>query len=222
MCALETQMGFSRVKTLAGWRAVALWALVAAAALGLSFFFDAAVQAWIAQHQVPGWRAAMRLVSRWGDWPSHVALGLIGAAFAYFLGNRQWLAIFAAMVLACALAGTVNRGIKIVAGRARPSVTTDAGWHGPRLSSEYNAFPSGHTAASTAFFAVLLFARRRVGVPLLAIPLLIAFSRIYIAAHHLSDVVAGALVGILAALVLWRAVQSRMSSAPARATATAT
>jgi undecaprenyl-diphosphatase len=54
------------------------------------------------------------------------------------------------------------------------------------------------------FFGVLLFVRRGLGLALLPIPLLIAFSRLYLGAHYLSDVVCGALLGILCA---WIAVQ---------------
>ncbi|MDQ6655372.1 MAG: phosphatase PAP2 family protein [Verrucomicrobiota bacterium] len=211
MCAVETQTGFSRVKGLDGWRASVLWALLAIAALVLAFVFDGDVQRWATLHQAPALRAAMRNVSRWGDWPAHVVAGLVAAAIAWLRGSRTWLAIFIAMVLACAAAGLVNRVIKVAAGRARPAVAVDAGWNGPRLSSKYNAFPSGHTAASTAFFTVLLLARRRIGLPLLAIPLLIAFSRLYIGAHYLSDVVAGAVVGASTAALIWCAVRSRLA-----------
>jgi len=110
--------------------------------------------------------------------------------------------IFAAMILACALAGAVARVIKISTGRARPSVQTEAEWNGPRFNPRYNAFPSGHTAASTAFFATLALASWRIGLGFLVIPILIAVSRMYVAAHHLSDVVCAALIGIVAAYVV--------------------
>jgi undecaprenyl-diphosphatase len=112
--------------------------------------------------------------------------------------------IFAAMILACALAGAVARVIKISTGRARPSVQTEAEWNGPRLSPRYNAFPSGHTAASTAFFATLAFASWRIGLGFLVVPLLIAFSRMYVAAHYLSDVICASLIGLLAAYFIAR------------------
>jgi membrane-associated phospholipid phosphatase len=106
------------------------------------------------------------------------------------------------MIIACALAGVAARVVKISTGRARPSVQTQAEWNGPRLNPRYNSFPSGHTAASTAFFATLAFASWRIGAGFLAIPILIAFSRMYVAAHHLSDVVCAAMIGVMAAYVV--------------------
>ena len=146
----------------------------------------------------------MESVSWFGDWPGHVLLGLLLTGIAYWRGSKRWVRVFAAMVLACALAGIANRIVKISAGRARPHVQTEARWSGPNLRSSYNAFPSGHTAASTAFFTTLAFASWRAGVGLLAIPLLIAFSRMYVGAHHLSDVVAAAWLGGLTAYIVAR------------------
>jgi membrane-associated phospholipid phosphatase len=146
----------------------------------------------------------MRGVSRFGDWPEHVALGLTLLVLAYWRRSKKWMRIFAAMILACALAGAAARVIKISTGRARPSVQTEAEWNGPRFSPRYNAFPSGHTAASTAFFATLALASWRIGLGFLVTPLLIAFSRMYVAAHYLSDVVCASLIGVLAAYFVAR------------------
>jgi membrane-associated phospholipid phosphatase len=49
---------------------------------------------------------------------------------------------------------------------------------------------------------VLLIARRRIGLACLPIPMLIGFSRMYLGAHYLSDVVCAAILGILCALVV--------------------
>jgi membrane-associated phospholipid phosphatase len=179
-----------------------------------SFLFDSAVQEWMSGHRTPGLLGFMRSVSHWGDWPAHLVLGAIGLVVAWLRGNRQWIAIFAAMMLACAVAGSVNRVIKIAAGRARPSVTADPGWHGPRLSSKYNAFPSGHTASSTAFFAALYIARRRVGIFFLPIPLLIGTARLYVGAHHFSDVICAAFLGVICAVLFTRYVIRRFGLVP--------
>jgi undecaprenyl-diphosphatase len=178
-------------------------AVFGAVLLLAAFYCDTFVQSWILELQSRTAKIFMRNVSRFGDWPAHVILGVIGMGVAYLRGSKHWVRIFTAMIVACALAGLVARAGKIVAGRARPSVATETAWAGPQLSSKFHAFPSGHTAASTAFFLTLFFAHRRVGSVLLAIPLLIGFSRMYVAAHYISDVVGGALLGIAAALVVW-------------------
>jgi len=146
----------------------------------------------------------MRGVSRFGDWPAHIALGFVLLVLAYWRRSKKWMRIAAAMIVACALAGAVARVVKISTGRARPSVQTEAAWNGPNFRARYNAFPSGHTAASTAFFATLVLACWRIGAPLLVVPLLIAFSRMYVAAHYLSDVVCAAVIGLLTACLVAR------------------
>jgi len=185
------------------------WGLLAALALGSALYLDPAVRAWMAEHQTPGMRTFMRQVSWWGDWPAHAVVALAGAGIAYMRKNRRWVLIFTAMILACSVAGLANRVIKISTGRARPSVQADSGWKGPRLSSKYHAFPSGHTASSVAFFAALCLARRRIGLAFLPIPLVIAGSRLYLNAHHFSDVVGGAIVGIFWAILTWHFLSKR-------------
>jgi membrane-associated phospholipid phosphatase len=189
---------------IAGLRWRWLFAFAAGLAILTAFCLDASAQAWIAEHQDTGLRNFMRGVSRFGDWPNHVAVGLILLVLAYCRGSKKWMRIAAAMMVACALAGAAARVVKISTGRARPSVQTETVWNGPNLSARYNAFPSGHTAASTAFFAILALACWRIGAAFLVIPILIAFSRMYVAAHYLSDVVCAALIGLGVACVVAR------------------
>jgi undecaprenyl-diphosphatase len=101
-----------------------------------------------------------------------------------------------------AIAGLAGVVIKRTIPRARPSVKSELRWGGPHFSTKYHAFPSGHVTASMAFFGVLLLARRRIGLACLPIPILVGFSRMYIGAHYLSDVVFGAILGILSALLV--------------------
>lgn len=181
-----------------------LFLLVAGLTLLTSLYFDASAQGWIGEHQTVEMKHLMRSVSRLGDWPAHVLIGLALLAFAYWRKNTRWMRIFTAMIVACALAGVAARVIKISTGRARPVVQTEAEWNGPRFSSRYHSFPSGHTAASTAFFATLVLASWRIGLGLLFIPLLVAFSRMYVAAHYLSDVVGATLIGVATAYLVIR------------------
>jgi undecaprenyl-diphosphatase len=181
------------------------WLLVVAivvAALGCAFWLDPFVHSWVLEHQSRPAKIFMRNVSRFGDWLEHFLLGLVLASLAWWRGNKRWTRIFLSMLMACAIAGAAARVIKITTGRARPSVKTEETWNGPRLSDKFHAFPSGHTAASTAFFGVLFFASWRIGLACLPIPLLIAASRIYVGAHYLSDVVFATMLGFLVAYLV--------------------
>ena len=69
--------------------------------------------------------------------------------------------------------------------------------------NSYHSFPSGHTGAAFGFFGVLFFAYRRWGGWALLVAAAIAWSRIYLNVHHLSDIMAGALIGLLIAAIVW-------------------
>jgi undecaprenyl-diphosphatase len=175
-----------------------------------AFYFDEAVAQFMVNHQTHDLRNFMRNVSRFGEWWGHFLVGLAGAGIAWQFGNKKWTRIFLVMLIALSLAGVAGRVIKISTGRARPSVKSEQVWNGLEWSSKYHAFPSGHVAASTAFFAVLILANWRIGVPCLAIPILIGFSRIYGSAHYFSDVVCAAVLGILSALIVWRLARRKL------------
>jgi undecaprenyl-diphosphatase len=176
--------------------------VIAAIAIAAAFYLDDSVWNFIAHHQNRAIRNVMRNVSRFGDWPSHVALGLLLLGIALVRGSKKWARVFLSMLIAMALAGVAGHVIKRAIPRARPSVKSELHWGGPRFSTKYHSFPSGHVGASTAFFGVLFFARRRIGLPCFAIPILIGFSRMYIGAHYLSDVVCAAILGVLCALAV--------------------
>jgi undecaprenyl-diphosphatase len=178
--------------------------VIAVVAIASAFHFDGTVRDFMTQHQSPGMRNFMRKVSLFGDWPSHVAFGLLLLGIAWQRHSKKWMRVFLSMLLAMAIAGLAGTVIKRMVPRARPSVKSELRWGGPRFSTKYHAFPSGHVLASTAFFGVLILVRRRVGLACLPIPILIGFSRMYLGAHYLSDVVCAAVLGILCAALVWR------------------
>ena len=178
--------------------------VIAAILITAAFYLDNTVRDFMTNHQTLGMRNFMRNVSRFGDWWEHFLVGLACAGTAWWRRNKKWTRVFLAMLIALSIAGLVGRAIKISTGRARPSVKAEQVWNGPRWSSKYHAFPSGHVVASTAFFAVLVFANWRIGLPCLVVPILVGYSRIYGGAHYLSDVVSAAVLGILCAFLVWR------------------
>ena len=72
--------------------------------------------------------------------------------------------------------------------------------------SESPSFPSGHTSTSIgAAFALLLGCRKKylaIGIPAFVLSLAIGFSRIYVHVHYPTDVIAGAVVGLISGIIV--------------------
>ena len=105
---------------------------------------------------------------------------------------------------AIAVPGLFVALIKRVIGRARPFIDGHDSWAYALFSwrPEYASMPSGHT--TTAFAAAVaigaIWPQMR---PLMWVyAVLIAVSRVVVIAHHPSDVIAGALVGAIGALLV--------------------
>ena len=58
-----------------------------------------------------------------------------------------------------------------------------------------HAFPSSHSAVAFAVVFAVVFFHRRYGLALVALAVLVAFSRVFVGVHYPSDVVIGALLG---------------------------
>jgi undecaprenyl-diphosphatase len=76
-------------------------------------------------------------------------------------------------------------------------------------ASSTHSFPSGHTATSFACATVLSAFAPRWRVPFFVLAALIGFSRVYNAMHYPTDVLAGAVLGVLTALLLLAADRRR-------------
>jgi undecaprenyl-diphosphatase len=113
-------------------------------------------------------------------------------------GTRLQFVFFA--VLVPVLAGEV---IKWVVGRGRPFVGGEANafnFSHFAGTEAYASFPSGHaiTSFALAFAVSAVWPRARAVMVVYAV--LIAISRLLLLAHHPSDVLAGALIGVIGAM----------------------
>ena len=62
------------------------------------------------------------------------------------------------------------------------------------------SFPSGHTLASFEGAGAIFFCNKKYGIPALVLAALIAFSRLYLYVHYVTDVLVGAILGFVFAL----------------------
>jgi membrane-associated phospholipid phosphatase len=129
---------------------------------------------------------------------------VVGFFLVVFVVLRHWrLAAFTLFVIL--VESGAYRATTLVVHRERPSV------HRLESLPVDASFPSGHTAASLALYGgLLLLLVSRVRWPLLtgiavvvalAIPVFVAWSRMYRGMHHLTDSAAGVLLGIGALVV---------------------
>jgi undecaprenyl-diphosphatase len=158
---------------------------------------DAQINLWLHTHSSPLLTKALLVVTSFG---STILVSFIAATLGlYLLWKRQpywlatiWITVFGGMLL--------NKLLKLVFYRPRPH------FDDPILSLTGYSFPSGHTMAATVLYgvlAVLLITkvkRRRSKVVItLSASLLIAavgFSRMYLGAHYLSDVLGAIAEGL--------------------------
>ena len=96
-----------------------------------------------------------------------------------------------------------NMVLKDYVMRVRPYEVIDGLYCLIERPTDYS-FPSGHTMTAFAA-AVVIFKNRpkRLGIPVMALAFVIAFSRLYVGVHYPSDVIIGALLGTLIAMIFF-------------------
>jgi undecaprenyl-diphosphatase len=163
---------------------------------------DVQVAHWFNANAAEPFTSLMLGVSAW-----HSALGmllLVGALAAYFwrVEARYWLL---ALMFSVPGGMVLNITLKYIFQRARPV------FEEPLVTLTTYSFPSGHTTAATCFYGLLasylVIARPGWNVRLGTVAactmmvLLVAFSRVYLGAHYVSDVLAA-----MAESIAWLAV----------------
>jgi undecaprenyl-diphosphatase len=160
---------------------------------------DASLASWLSNHHTETVTTVLTAVTTLHD-PLPVTVLMVGVGGLLLWKRRyRWLATF---VAATAGGTLLNLALKQVFHRTRPLVE-----HGVLVFSGFS-FPSGHVAAATllygfvAAFGVTHIRNTRLRIAVLAsaaaMMLAVAFSRLYLGAHFLSDTLAA-----FAAAVAW-------------------
>lgn len=198
---------------------VALWSVAGLLIVGpldnVVGTFDRSVSEWMGAHRSPMWNDltwwGSTLADSWVKIPA--AIVLIG----WFLG--RWKRWFEATLLGAGLILESASFVitSFVVGRDRPAIE--------QLDSipPTGSFPSGHTAAAVVFYGALawivwthtsnLWWRVTAGTAALLVPIIVALARVYRGMHHVSDVVAGSVLGLASlAVMLWLLNERRFSA----------
>jgi membrane-associated phospholipid phosphatase len=162
-------------------------------------------------------KPAARALSHYGDFYWLLGGGLLALWISLRGRRRDWARVCTAMLLSGIIAGMVSNVAKLGTGRVRPRVEeVPHGWYGPRhegrwvtMQHDFQGFPSSHAACAFGFFYPLFLSRRGWGTAGLVLAAAIAWSRVQLNAHHISDVAAGAWLGFVAGFFVWRWIVER-------------
>ena len=123
--------------------------------------------------------------------------------FRFIKKNRDWAMRMLFLVISLSVSGILNALIKWIAGRNRPINLFNHDWFGFNfweIAYELNSFPSGHTVTVFSLAAALTILFPRFGAWAFLPAAVIAASRVMLTSHYLSDVAAGAVVGVVCTL----------------------
>lgn len=123
----------------------------------------------------------------------------IGASLVWLLGGPAWKLLAVQIVLAIGVTAVVTQAFKYLVRRERPQGEWGKGYR----AVDPHSFPSGH--ASRAFMLAVLVTLLGPGWFSLILWLwapLVALARVAMGVHYLSDILAGATLGMLLGLVL--------------------
>jgi len=190
-----------------GKRAILFSLIILGFALLSYFFLDKELARYFS-HDPLGIRVFFSFITNFGL----SEIYLIPSALIFFIARKRnkHLAYGAlSLFLSVALSGITAIIIKIIAARFRPPALLHEnlfGFNWFEFGYMVNSFPSGH--ATTAFSAFITLALLLPKFAKLFIPLafLIAFSRVVVGVHYLSDVMVGALLGTLWAYYIYNRV----------------
>lgn len=187
------------------WIAAGVFAVCSVLVCISYFYWDLPIACYFRQLD-PGMKKIAEVVTGFGIATWYIAGSLALFLFFRYVYKNELHAVRALFVfVALIFAGVLLTLFKWLAGRHRPIDYFAHGYYGfgfLGIGHEVTSFPSGHVQAVFTFATAMTILFPRWGVPLFLYAALISASRVILTAHYLSDVFAGAAVGILCAMAV--------------------
>ena len=184
----------------------------------IGFFFERNLALLIDQHRAYLFIDTFRTITVIGDATWWLVIFVIGLSVS-LLGPqlpilekheekfKRYKSIFLYLILSCVVSGILHHIIKIIVGRYRPRYlfTEDLYGFSPfNFDIAMNSFPSGHSQTIFSICVALSIIYPRHLILFLLLAIMVGVSRIMILAHFPSDVIFGAYLGIVTAILLNR------------------
>lgn len=141
----------------------------------------------------------------------------IALSYLYIIDKKNFRRNSLILISAVLIGGLLVQILKKVIDRPRPLKEMEplllAGKvkiHNLFFSYRDNSFPSGHAQAAFGAATALICICRKHTFYLILIAFLIGLSRIYVGVHFPTDVVCGAILGVITSLVVFRLAEKRL------------
>lgn len=153
--------------------------------LAISFFLDKKIDEFVKHNKSKSQNTIWESITYLGS-PYIIGLGTAGYMYGYFSKNSKLLQSSVLATQSSVISAVIVIPIKYITKRKRPS------------KEDNLSFPSAHSAIAFAFWGSYAQEYNE-GIKkyiLWSIPFFVAYSRLYLEKHWLSDVVAGGLIGV--------------------------
>jgi undecaprenyl-diphosphatase len=191
--------------------------LIALALLPLFFYFDMSFVLWIraVRKENPALNCMLESIDPVTNIISHGATLAVIACVLYMIGkytDKRLSETGKYLCLGFVTTGILAQILKHLFGRARPKLMDESLFIGPTFQGAYDSFPSGHTAIAFCFAYILARYFPKGKIIFFIYAVIVAFERVEDKSHFPSDVLAGAILGMVIGKMLLETVRVRQEN----------